>query len=130
MKTMLVCIALMFVGSAFAKDKEMPVTVHIIRVEMRSSTDSVRGGGTYGVGNGTTYSIPVTGGDSYTWHLMVATIDGHQYTLKVRRGRHSNWLHVGDYSGRWDRGNRALEAAFADDKGKERIEQLKVLSEE
>jgi hypothetical protein len=118
---------------------------------MASELTPVSGGGVYTDSNGNVQGNGVSGGGTHNYHLMVAQIGDHTYGLTVKNkmsgGRKAlaistmgygaigaksvtNWLPVGDYKGRWVKGGRAVEVPFTDDKGKERTEQLDVVSEQ
>ncbi len=154
MKKVAVLFVLLFGVCAVAKDKksdDFPLTVHITQVKMESELTPISGGGVYTDSNGNVQGSGVSGGGTRAYHLMVAEIDGKTYGLTVKNklsGKRkalaigtmgygaigaksvTNWLPVGDYKGRWAKGSRAIEVPFTDDKGKERTEQLDIVSEQ
>lgn len=79
---------LLFVGRSFAKHKEdmgeFPLTVHITAVEMRQGTTAVTGSGS--TDNDGKYTSSVSGGESYTWHIYTAQVEGDKkiYGLSTR----------------------------------------------
>jgi hypothetical protein len=114
--------------SALAKkdDGDFPLTVHITAVHMEQGQRGISGrGDTDSQGN---YSSSVGGGESYTWKLYTAQIEGDQkiYELSTPRAHHiggtwmglsapivraNYWLHIGNYHGRWN-DNGTLEIQF------------------
>ncbi|MGC2196938.1 MAG: hypothetical protein WA628_19845, partial [Terriglobales bacterium] len=100
-------------------------------VKMESAVTPVSGGGVYTDYNGKVHGSGVSGGGTRSYHLMMAEIDGKTYGLKNKLSeQRKGWLPVGDYKGRWVKGNRAVEVLVTNEKGKERTEELEIVSEE
>lgn len=144
--------SLLLVGRSFAHKKntvEFPLTVHITAVDMQQGTTGVTGGGTTD-SNGN-YSSSVSGGESYTWHLYSAQIEGDNKTYglstramhykggrglalatmgwsAVATGRRNAQLHLGDYRGCWNK-NGTLEIQFTDEKGELKHQTFRIESE-
>ena len=144
--------SLFLVGPSFARKKdtgEYPLTIHVTAIEMQQGTTGVSGGG-HTDSNGS-YSSSVTGGQSYTWHLYAAQIDGDAktYGLSTRTmhykggtglalatlgwspivtGRRNAQLHLGDYRGSWNK-NGTLEIQFSDEKGELKHQTFRIESE-
>jgi hypothetical protein len=124
---------------AFARKDEgdFPLTIHITAVSVEQGQTGISGGGsTDSNGN---YSASVSGGESYTWKLFTAQIEGDKKTYglstdrmhykggrglaiatlgwsKVATAKRNYWLGIGDYHGRWNK-DGTLEIQFTDAKG-------------
>ena len=124
---------------AFARKDEgdFPLTIHITAVSVEQGQTGVSGGGsTDSNGN---YSASVSGGESYTWKLFTAQIEGDSKTYglstafmhykggrglamatlgwsRVATAKRNYWLGIGDYHGRWNK-DGTLEIQFTDAKG-------------
>jgi hypothetical protein len=120
--------------TAFASkdDGEFPLVIHITAVQMEQGQTGVSGSGsTDSNGN---YSSSVSGGESYTWKLYTANIEGDPrvYGLSTPRmhykggtglavatlgwsevatARRNYWLNIGNYHGRWNK-DGSLEIQF------------------
>jgi hypothetical protein len=124
---------------AFARKDEgdFPLTIHITAVSVEQGQTGISGGGsTDSNGN---YSASVSGGESYTWKLFTAQIEGDRKTYglstdrmhykggrglaiatlgwsRVATAKRNYWLGIGDYHGRWNK-DGTLEIQFTDAKG-------------
>ena len=124
---------------AFARKDEgdFPLTIHITAVNVEQGQTGISGGGsTDSNGN---YSASVSGGESYTWKLFTAQIEGDRKTYglstafmhykggrglamatlgwsRVATAKRNYWLGIGDYHGRWNK-DGTLEIQFTDAKG-------------
>jgi hypothetical protein len=99
-------------------DADFSLKVHIIRVDMAQGQVGVSGSGsTDSNGN---YSSHVSGGQSYLYHVYTVRIDGdaREFTMTSPRMRsflkRGFWLHMGDYTGHWNK-NGSLEIQFHPD---------------
>lgn len=137
--TLLLLMGLLLVEQAAAhkpsQDEDFGLTIHITAVDMQQGQSGVSGrGSTDSNGN---YSSNVSGGESYTWHLYTAHIEGDNKTYglstrihykggKVLAAATLGWsaavtsrriqLHIGDYRGHWNN-DGTLEIRFPDQKG-------------
>lgn len=77
-----------------------------------------------------------SGGHTYTWHSMLAEVDGVTYKLGPDAGplyipfKREGWLHKGTYTGRWKNSAHTKLEIDTTDGGKVRHLKFKVLGEE